>query len=70
MTRKEEIEARKVEIREEVESTEDIEKVKELDKEVDALNEEETQIEKQEKNEDIAVEMEEKKSAVKEIKMD
>lgn len=70
MTRKEEIEARKVEIREEVESTEDIEKVKELDKEVDALNEEETQIEEQEKNEDIAVEMEEKKSAVKEIKME
>ena len=67
MTRKEEIEARKVEIREEVESTEDIEKVKELEKEVDALNEEETQIEEQEKNEEVAEEMEEKKSAVKEI---
>lgn len=67
MTRKEEIEARKVEIREEVESTEDIEKVKELEKEVDALNEEETQIEEQEKNEEIAEEMEEKKSVVKEI---
>lgn len=67
MTRKEEIEARKVEIREEVESTEDIEKVKELEKEVDALNEEETQIEEQEKNEEVAEEMEEKKSVVKEI---
>lgn len=67
MTRKEEIQARKVEIREEVEKTEDIEKVEELDKEVDALNEEETQIEEQEKNEDIAKEMEEKKALVKEV---
>ncbi len=67
MTRKEEIEARKVEIREEVESTDDIEKVEELDKEVDALNEEETQIEEQEKNKEIADEMEEKKSVVKEV---
>ncbi len=67
MTRKEEIEARKVEIREEVEAAEDIEKVEELEKEVDALNEEETQIEDQEKTEKVAEEMEEKKSAVKEI---
>lgn len=67
MTRKEEIEARKVEIREEVEATEDIEKVEELEKEVDALNEEETQIEDQEKNEETAEEMEEEKSAVKVI---
>ena len=44
MTRKEEIEARKAEIREEVETTEEVEKVEELSKEVDALNEEESQI--------------------------
>ena len=70
MTRKEEIEARKVEIREEVESTEDIEKVEELEKEVDALNEEAEQIENQEKDEKTADEMEEKKSVVKEVKME
>ena len=70
MTRKEEIEARKVEIREEVESTEDIEKVEELEKEVDALNEEAEQIENQEKDEKTAEEMEEKKSVVKEVKME
>lgn len=70
MTRKEEIEARKVEIREEVESTDDIEKVEELEKEVDALNEEETQIEEQSKNEEVAEEMKEEKSAIKEIKME
>lgn len=70
MTRKEEIEARKVEIREEVESTDDIEKVEKLEKEVDALNEEETQIEEQSKNEEVAEEMKEEKSAIKEIKME
>lgn len=70
MTRKEEIEARKVEIREEVKLAEDIEKVEELEKEVDALNEEETQIDEQEKNKKTAEEMEEKKSVVKEIKME
>lgn len=70
MTRKEEIEARKVEIRKEVESTEDIEKVEELEKEVDALNEEETQIDEQEKDKKTAEEMEEKKSVVKEVKME
>ena len=70
MTRKEEIEARKVEIRKEVESTEDIEKVEELGKEVDALNEEETQIDEQEKDKKTAEEMEEKKSVVKEVKME
>lgn len=67
MTRKEEIEARKVEIREEVEAAEDIEKVEELEKEADALNEEEAQIEDQEKDEETAEKMEEEKSAVKVI---
>lgn len=67
MTRKEEIEARKVEIREEVENAETTEQVEELEKEVDALNEEEEQIENQEKVEEIAENMKEEKSAVKEI---
>ena len=70
MTRKEEIEARKVEIREEAESTEDIEKVEELEKEVDALNEEEEQIEEQEKTEKEAEELEEKSYKAKEIEME
>ena len=67
MTRKEEIEARKAEIREEVETTEEVEKVEELSKEVDALNEEESQIEEQEKNEETAKELEEKSFKAKEI---
>lgn len=67
MTRKQEIEARKVEIREEVETTEDIEKVEELSKEVDALKEEQEQIENQEKDEKIAEELEEKSSTAKVI---
>lgn len=67
MTRKEEIEARKVEIREEVDKAETTEQIEELEKEVDALNEEEQQIENQETNETIAEEMKEEKSAVKEI---
>ena len=67
MTRKEEIEARKAEIREEVEKTEEVEKVEELSKEVDALNEEESQIEEQEKTEKEAEELEEKSYKAKEI---
>ena len=67
MTRKQEIEARKAEIRAEVESTEEIEKVEELEKEVDALNEEEEQIDEHEKNEEISKELEEKSIQVKEI---
>ena len=67
MTRKEETEARKVEIREEVENAETTEQVEELEKEVDALNEEEEQIENQEKVEELAEDMKEEKSAVKEI---
>lgn len=68
MSRKEEIESRKVEIREEVESAETTEQVEELEKEVDALNEESAQIEEQEKNEEVAEEMEQKSFAVKEVK--
>ena len=67
MTRKEEIEARKMEIREEVEATEDIEKIEELNQEVETLNEEEKQIEEHQENEETAEEIEEKSIAVKEV---
>lgn len=68
MTRKEEIEARKAEIREEVENAETPEEVEKLNEEVEALTEEEEQIEEQEENQEVAEEMEEKSLAVKEIK--
>ena len=67
MTRKEEIEARKMEIREEVEATEDIEKIEELNQEVETLNEEEKQIEEHQENEETAEQIEEKSIAVKEV---
>lgn len=70
MTRKEEIEARKLEIRSEVETTEDVEKIDELNKEVDALDEELKQIDEQEQEEKEAEELEEKKSVMKEIEME
>ncbi len=68
MTRKEEIEARKMEIREEVEKTDNLEEVEKLNEEVEALNAEETQIEEQEQEEKVTEEMEEKfvKEVVKE----
>ena len=65
MTRKEEIEARKLEIREEVEKTDNLVVVEQLNEEVEALNQEETQIEEQEHQEEITEEMEEK--SVKEV---
>ena len=67
MTRLEEIEARKAEIREEVETTEEVEKVEELNQEVEALNEEVKQIEEQEEVQEQAEELEEKKFMAKEI---
>ena len=67
MTRKEEIEARKLEIREAVENEENLEKVEELTKEVEALNEEEAQITEAEKTEEIAEAVEEKSMPVKEV---
>lgn len=67
MTRKEEIEARKMEIREEVETTEEVEKIEELTEEVEALNEEEEQIKEDEENEEEAKEVEEKSFLSKEI---
>ena len=59
MSRLEEIEARKLEIREELEATEEVEKVEELNQEVDALNEEVQQIEEHEEEQQIAEEIEE-----------
>ena len=67
MSRKEEIEARKLEIREEVEAAETTEKVEELEKEVETLEEEEQMIEEQEQEEEKAQEVEEKSFQVKEI---
>ena len=67
MSRIEEIEARKVELRDEVEAAETTEQVEELNKEADALNEEAEQIAEQEKNEVVAEELEEKSYAAKEL---
>ena len=67
MTRLEEIEKRKAEIREEVEATEEISKVEELNEEVEALQEEEKEINEQEVVQKEAEELEEKKLNAKEI---
>lgn len=67
MTRKEEIESRKLEIREEVENTEDLEKIEELNKEVETLNEEEKEIDEHQENEEAAEELEEKSFVAKEV---
>ena len=64
MTRLEEIEARKLEIREEVEKTEDLDKVEELEKEVDALNEETEEITEAQEQEEVAEALEEGKHEV------
>lgn len=67
MTRKEQIEARKLEIRNEVEAIDDIEKVNELKEEADTLNEELKVIEEQEQNEDIAAELEQNENKAEQI---
>ena len=67
MSRIEEIEARKLELRDEVAAAETTEQVEELEKEADALNEEAEQISEQEKNEEVAEELEEKSYAAKEL---
>lgn len=67
MTRLEEIEARKLEIRDEVQEAETEEQVEELNQEVEALNEEVEQIEEQQQNEEIAEELEQKSFMAKEI---
>lgn len=70
MTRLDEIEARKLEIRSEVESTEDVEKIDELNQEVDALDEEVKEIEEQEKNQSIAEELEANETKAKKVVME
>ena len=59
MSRLEEIEARKVEIKSEVEATEEVEKLEELNEEVDALNEEAQQITEAEEQNEVAESLEE-----------
>ena len=58
MTRLEEIEARKLEIRSEVEATEDLEKIEELNQEVDSLDEEVKEINEQEEQRKIGEQLE------------
>lgn len=70
MKRLEEIEARKVELREEIESTDDAQKLEELNQEVDVLNEEVKKIEEHQEETKEAKELEEKSFAAKEIKME
>ncbi len=72
MTRLEEIEERKLEIAEEVKSVEDLDKVEELNKEVDALNEEEAQITETQEQEEVAETLEEPevKAMAKEVSME
>lgn len=67
MSRIEEIEARKVELRDEVDAAETTEQVEELNKEVDALNEEAEQIAEQAEKEKDAEELEEKSYEAKEL---
>ena len=67
MTRKEEIEARKLELRDEIEATEEVEKLEELNKEAEALVEEEQQIEQHEEDQKEVEQLEERKFEAKEI---
>lgn len=67
MNRLEEIEARKLELRDELEKTEEPEKVEEINNEVEALNEEVQEIEKHEEENKVAEALEEKKAFAKEI---
>lgn len=72
MTRLEEIEERKLEIRDEVEGLEDLDKVEELNKEVDALNEEAEQITETQEQEEVAETLEEPevKAMAKEVSIE
>ena len=67
MTRLEEIEARKLELREELEKTEEVEKVEEINNEVETLNEEVQEIEKHEEENKVAEELENNSSQAKEV---
>lgn len=68
--RLQEIETRKEEIREEVDSIEDAEKIEELTEEVEALNEEAEKIEETQKQEEVAEKLEQKSLNAKEISME
>lgn len=72
MTRLEEIEERKLELRDEVEALEDLEKVEEINNEIDALNEEAEQITEAQEQEEIAETLEEPevKAMAKEVSME
>lgn len=70
MDRLQEIEARKLEIREEVETTEDESKLDELNEEVETLNEEIEQINEQKENEDTATKLEEGEIVAQEVSID
>ncbi|MBR2785045.1 MAG: phage major capsid protein [Clostridia bacterium] len=72
MTRLEEIEERKLELRDEINGLEDLDKVEELEKEVDALNEEAEQINETQEQEEIAETLEEPevKAMAKEVSME
>lgn len=70
MDRLQEIEARKLEIREEVEATEEIEKIEELEKEVDTLNEEIEEIEEHQENEDTQEELENNEVIAQEVPLE
>lgn len=70
MTRLEEIEARKLEIRSEVEETEDLEKIEELNQEVDTLDEEVKQIEEQKEEESVNENVEEVVADAEEIPLE
>ena len=72
MTRLEEIEERKLELRDEVEALEDLDKVEEINKEIDALNEEAEQITESQEQEEVAETLEEPevKAMAKEVSME
>lgn len=70
MDRLQEIEARKMEIREEVEATEDIEVINTLNEEVDTLNEEIEEIKEQQENEDIGEQLENNEVIPQEVSID
>ena len=70
MTRLEEIEARKLEIRSEVEATEDLEKIEELNQEVDSLDEEINEIKEQEEERKIGEQLEKREVEAKEVSIE
>ncbi len=74
MERLEEIEKRKLELRDEIEGLEDLDKVEEINEEIDALNEEEELINETQEQEEVAESLEnnepETKSKLKEVSIE